>query len=332
MESRAAPMGSSIMYTETLFNLGSWIISFLGRYRAVHESRLGMAICRVFYNALCATCTGAPEAVHSTQERTIPGPGGPLRLRIYRGTDEQHVPAIIFVHGGAFCLGDLNSHDTSVRALANAAACVVVVVEYRLAPEHQYPAAANDVYSTLEWLTDNAEVLGIDPSRIVLAGDSAGGAIAAVVSRWATERIGPKVAFQLLIYPMTDASTSTASWERFKHGPVLNRDVIRAAWSRYCPDVRRFGADISPLAATRLKGLPPAIIITGERDPLQGEGRQYAEALMEQGVPVSLKHYQGSAHGFFQIPSTKRGRLLVTDIARTLSTNLAPKKVLTYSK
>lgn len=319
------------MCTETLFNLGSWIISFLGSYRAVYESRLGMAICRLFYNVLCATCTGPREAVHSVQDRIIPGRSGRLRVRIYRGTEDQHVAAVIFVHGGAFCVGDLDSHDASVRAMAKAAACAVVVVEYRRAPEHQFPAAADDVYSALEWVCENAEGLGIDRSRIVVAGDSAGGAIAAVVSRWATERNGPKVALQLLIYPMTDASTSTASWERFKRGPVLNRNVIRAAWSLYCPDVRRFDADISPLSATNLKGLPPASIITGEMDPLQDEGEQYGNALIQQGVAVFHKRYAGSAHGFFQVPSSTRGKLVIADIAGTLS-SLMPDKVLTLSK
>lgn len=319
------------MCIETLFRLGSWIISFFGKFRAVHESRLGMAICRLLYNSLCATCTGPREAVHSVQEQVIPGRGGRLRLRIYRGTEDEHVPAIVFVHGGAFCVGDLNSHDALVRALAKAAACVVVVVEYRLAPEHQFPAAADDAYSALEWVSDNAEVLGIDRSRISVAGDSAGGAIAAVVSRWSIERMGPKVALQLLIYPMIDASTSTASWERFKHGPVLNRDVIRAAWTLYCPDVRRFGADISPLMATDLKGLPPAIIITGEKDPLSDEGKQYGNALMEQGVAVSLKRYGGATHGFFQVPSSNSSRLALADIACALS-SLTPEKELTYSK
>ena len=310
----------ALLQTESLFSLGTLIISFFGRFRAVHENDHGMALLRLFYNGLCAIGTGRRLQVQAEGYKTIPGPGGPLRLRLYRGCGGNALPAVIFFHGGAFCVGDLNSHDASARALANAASCLVIVVDYRLAPEHTYPAAAADAYCALQWVASNATDLGIDRQRLIVAGDSAGGALAAVVCRWARERGGAKIALQILIYPMTDSSMGTASWQQFANGPGLNYGAMAAAWRRYAPNAHeRSSADVSPLAAGDLRGLPPALVITAENDPLRDEGEAYAMALRDNRVSVSLKRYPGATHGFFQIPHSQSGRKALADIARVLA-------------
>lgn len=310
---------------EQLLSLFTLAISRVGSHPAVYNSRVGMALVRFFYNLVCKLCTGSKVDVSAISEHSFKGENGRIRLRIYRGAAQEVLPAVIFYHGGAFCVGDLDSHDSALRALARAASCAVIVPEYRLAPEHQFPAAANDAYATLEWVAINARDLGLDPNRLIVAGDSAGGTLATVVARWARQRGGPDIALQILLYPMTDASMSTASWHEFAEGPALNRDMISAAWSRYCPDVQqRLSADVSPLYANDLRGLPPAIVLTADNDPLRDEGEAYAISLKSQGVEVSLKRFAGSVHGFFQIADSLHGRQATADIVASIVASDSP--------
>jgi len=301
------------------FALGCSIISFFGRFTVLNSSALGLYWLRRFYSFLCNTFTGPREFVHRVEDIRIAGPDSPLKLRLYRPNQGTNLPAVIFLHGGCLCVGDLDSHDASARALCNATSALVIAVDYRLTPEHQFPAPAEDAYHVLNWAVDNARRLGIDTEKIVIAGDSAGGALATTVARWSRDRRGPKPAAQLLIYPMTDSSLQSDSAREFAGGPVISRALLERAWAHYSPNEQiRLSGEVSPLAATDLRNLPYSIIVTAERDLLRDEAEDYAEALRRSGVRVSLRRYPDTVHGFFQIPSSKHGRLVISDIALAL--------------
>jgi acetyl esterase len=305
-----------IRLAERLFVLGCSTIAFLARPRLVNDTRLGLALTRRFYSLLCAAFTGSRQQVASVEDVCLERPDRTLALRLYRARTDQVLPAIIFLHGGCYTVGDLDSHDALARALANATTSTVIVVDYRLSPEHPFPAAADDAYCALEWLSANADNLGVDRNLIVLAGDSAGGALAAVVARWARDRRGPNVALQLLMYPVTNAAMQSSSWEKFANGPVLNRSILETAWRRYAPNLeQRLSGEVSPLPASDLSGLPPTIVVTAERDPLRDEAEEYARALDLAQVPVSLLHYPGTVHGFLQVPDTHTSQKAIVDIA-----------------
>jgi acetyl esterase len=241
------------------------------------------------------------EAVKHVEDRTIPGPAGEIPIRIYRPADGT-LPALVYFHGGGWVIGNLDSHDLVCRMLANRSGAVVISVDYRLAPEHKYPAAADDSYAATKWVADNASELDIDPNAIAVGGDSAGGNLAAVVSLMAKEKGGPKLAMQMLVYPVTDYSFETASYTDNAEGYFLTRDAMVWFWDHYLND-RSEGSQpqASPLQATDLSGLPPAWVITAEYDPLRDEGEAYAEKLREAGVPVTVERYNGMIHGFFSM-------------------------------
>ncbi|WP_207956092.1 alpha/beta hydrolase [Rubrobacter marinus] len=208
---------------------------------------------------------------------------------------------VVFFHGGSFSMGDLDLYDAPCRALASGAGSLVVAVAYRLSPENPFPAGVEDAYRATEWVVEHAGELGGDPSRVAVAGDSAGGNIAAVVALLARERGGPPLVFQALVYPNTDATLGSASWEAFD-GYVLTKEGMREAFGAYLSG----GADpkdrrVSPLFAPDLEGLPPALVVTGEYDPLRDEGEAYAARLREAGVGVRHTRYPGMIHGFFQM-------------------------------
>lgn len=203
-----------------------------------------------------------------------------------------------------------------MRALANASRCKVFSVHYRRAPEHKYPAAANDCYNALTAIYKNADKLGVDRNRIAIAGDSAGASLAAVVARWCRDRKGPDLAFQILLYPMTDATMQTESWSLFHDGPGLDKYMLASAWKRYAPLERdRLSLDVSPLRAKEFRKLPATLVITADRDPLRDEGQAYAEALISDGVDVKHSHYPNTVHGFFQHPGKAPGRDVIVQIA-----------------
>jgi acetyl esterase len=243
---------------------------------------------------------GNPEPVAEVLELDIPGPGGDIRIRIYRPNHEGPLPVLVYFFGGGWTLGTIDTSDAICRALTNAAGCVTVSVGYRLAPEHTFPAAVDDCYAATSWIAEHAEEIGIDAGRLAVGGDSAGGNLAASVTLLAKDNGGPAIAHQLLVYPNTDYHADTESL-RDNTDPVLfNRTSVAWYWRNYLASPED-GANplASPLRATDLRGLPPATVLTAEYDPLRDEGEQYAKRLADAGVPVALTRYEGMVHGFF---------------------------------
>jgi len=240
------------------------------------------------------------EPVADVVDREIPGPAGPVPVRIYTPEGEEPRPAVVFFHGGGWVIGNLDTHDGTARKLANAAGAVVVSVDYRLAPEHPYPAAAEDCYAATCWTAEHgAAELGMAPGQLAVAGDSAGGNLAAVVSLMARDRGGPAPGFQLLVYPVTDPDFERPSYRENAEGYLLTRDVMEWFWDQYVPDAaRRHDPYAAPLRAPDLSGLPPALVVTAEYDPLRDEGEAYARRLEEAGVRVRCRRYPGMIHGF----------------------------------
>lgn len=251
---------------------------------------------------ICDELSAEPEAVWLVQDCEVPRDSGPVRVRVYRpappGDGALH-PLVVMMHGGGWVRGDLDTHDWSARSLCNAAPAVVVAVDYRRSPEHRFPAALDDTYAVVSWASENAVMLGADPGRVVVAGDSAGGNLAAAVAMLGRDRQGPAIAGQILLYPALDARCNTASCTEFRDGYFLTLEKLRWYWQQYLPEGDG-GANplMSPLRADDLSGLPPALVITAEFDPLRDEGEAFAEQLQEAGVPATAKRYNGLIHAF----------------------------------
>jgi acetyl esterase len=247
--------------------------------------------------------TGPVEAVARVENRTLPGPSGEIPVRIYAPSERRDLPALVYFHGGGFVIGGLDTHDGTCRSLANAIGCAVVSVDYRLAPEHKFPAAPEDCYAAARWVAEKGGAeLGIDPSRIAIGGDSAGGNLTAVVALMARDRGGPSLRHQLLIYPVANHDFSTASYQENQQGYLLSREMMRWFWNHYLVKAED-GANpyASPLRAASFKGLPPAHVITAEFDPLRDEGEALAARFARDGVPTTQTRYAGMFHGFFSM-------------------------------
>jgi acetyl esterase len=275
---------------------------FLEQLAAAGMPPLGtqpVAETREAFNGIAAF-GGPPEPLAAIEERRIPGPAGEIPLRVYTPDTRAPRPLLVFFHGGGWVIGTFETHDAVCRHLAKQSGGVVVAVDYRLAPEHKFPAAAEDCYAATKWAAENAAALGGDASRLAVGGDSAGGNLAAVVSLMARDRGGPKIAFQLLVYPVTNHAYDTASYRENADGYLLTKDSMVWFWNHYLRS-ERDGADpyASPLRAPSLAGLPPAMVVTAEFDPLRDEGEAYAERLRQAGVPVTVDRYDGLIHGFF---------------------------------
>ena len=235
-------------------------------------------------------------------ERRITGPDGDdLRLRAYWPVTVSATPGVVvYCHGGGWVLGDLDTHDGVARRMANDAGAVVLAVDYRRAPEHRFPAAAEDAYAALLWAAGHARELGADPDRLAVAGDSAGGNLAAVAALMARERNGPDLALQLLVYPVTDHDFTTQSYVDSTSEGFLVPAHMRWFWDQYAPEPdERDDPRAAPLRAADLGGLAPAHVVTAECDPLRDEGQRYAARLRESDVEVTLQHCPGTFHGFF---------------------------------
>ena len=260
-------------------------------------------------------------AVARTVDRSIPGPAGDIPVRIHWPAGAGPFPALVFFHGGGWVVGDLDTHDVTCRSLTNQAGCVTVSVDYRLAPEHRFPAAVEDAYAATRWVVDHAAELGVNPRRVAVGGASAGGNLATVVGLIAIERGGPPLAFQLLIYPVTDAALDTPSARVITSDDYpLSRADMEWFWRHYLrDDADRANPYASPARAKSLAGLPPALVITAEVDPLCDEGERYAAALSRAGVAARFTRYEGVTHGFVGMEAVlDKGRAAVAESAQAL--------------
>lgn len=244
---------------------------------------------------------GAGEDVATVEDITLPVRDGSVRARLYRPSRAKGT--VLFLHGGGWMIGSLDTHDGSCRMLANCTPCDVVSLEYRKAPEHPFPAAVNDVDDALGWLVDNGASLGLDAQRIIVVGESAGANLAAVLARHARDS-GRPLAGQVLIYPATDMSLDSQSYRDFGEGFFLTAEGVEWYLGHYFADPsQRFHPDAAPLRAPDLHGLAPAFIVTAEFDPLRDEGRAYAARLIEAGNDVAYVEWKGVVHGFWLMNS-----------------------------
>ncbi len=246
---------------------------------------------------------GTMEPLRSIENLLIPGPAGEIPIRMYTPESPAPRPALLYFHGGGWVVCNLDTHDVVCSAIAHRAGAVVIAVDYRLAPEHKFPAAVIDCYAATLWVAANAQKLGVDPKRISVGGDSAGGNLAAVISLKSRDENGPAIALQVMVYPVTDLSSfGTQSYEEFGEDHYLTKkemEWFRDHYLRTMDDA--YDPDASPLLAKDLTRLPPAVIITAECDPLCDEGAAYAKRLSDAGVPVTYTCYKGMIHPFFSL-------------------------------
>jgi acetyl esterase len=240
--------------------------------------------------------------IHSVTELTVPGAQGSLRVRLYRPSAAPGLPLIVYFHGGGFVICTLEMYDDTCRMLANYSGCAVASVDYRLAPETPFPGPLEDCYAALQSLAGRAAELGVDATRLAVAGDSAGGNLAAATAILARDRKGPALRFQGLIYPCLDPTCNSPSQRAFAEGYMLSRAGMLWFWKQY---LQSAGDSANPVAAPGrgdLTGLPPASLITAEYDPLRDEGEEYADRLRAAGVEVTGRRYLGMIHGFASMP------------------------------
>jgi acetyl esterase len=246
---------------------------------------------------------------------------GAFRVRVYAPEGKGPFPGLLYVHGGGWVLGDLESHDDVCRSLAKRTPCVVVSVDYRRSPEAKFPVPLDDCEAALRWLVEHARELQVEPSRIAIGGDSAGGNLAAGLAIRLRDKGGPPVAFQLLIYPVTDRSVGTESYREFATGYGLTRANMQWFWDCYLTaTAERDHPEVSPLRAKSLKGLPPAFVLTAHSDVLRDEGEEYAKRLHEAGVPVECVRFRAVNHGFIRMgavyPQAEHGLTVLADALR----------------
>lgn len=266
----------------------------------IHE--MSPADARAFYRQVGPMLGGTPPQMDQVRELRAPGPGGEVPLRVYVPKSlDRPAPVLVWYHGGGWVIGDLDTADSTCRALANRAGCVVVSVGYRLAPEHPAPAALDDCMTALAWTVENFELLGVDASKVAVGGDSAGGNLAALVCQRVRAEFGPDIDFQLLVYPVTDLLLGHPSMSENAEGYLLTRATMEWFVQSYLGDIDPKDPSVSPLHADDLSGLPPAMVITAELDPLRDEGEAYALRLREAGVPTELVRYDGQVHFFFSL-------------------------------
>jgi acetyl esterase len=270
---------------------------------------------RLSVEATAAELFGPTDAVGAVVDQALPGP---VRTRVYQPPGGlRDLPVLVYFHGGGWVVGSLDTHEGVCRALCARTPCVVVSVDYRLAPEHRFPAAVEDAWAATAWVAEHATSIGGDPSRIAVGGDSAGGTLAAVVAVRARDH-GLPLRLQLLVYPATDTDLETASYRELADGFGLTRDAMRWYWDHYLgPDGDRTDPEAAPLRAGDLAGVTPACVLTVEFDPLRDEGEAYAERLREAGVPTECRRISGLIHGVYRMPGTipRAGELFDVSVA-----------------
>ena len=279
-----------------------WMLRQLAASGRKPVNELPVAQGRAQFEGFAAIMGGRPKKIGEIVDRTIPGPAGRLNVRIYRpwgmAPTGNPKPIVVFYHGGGWTIGSLNSHDRPCRYLCHRADCIVVSVDYRLAPEHKFPAAVEDALAAFNWVAANAHDLGGAPDMVAVAGDSAGGNLAAVIAQL-TRSQALKPAFQLLIYPATDFAMNTPSHASCGEGYLLTRPSMEWFRDQYLNGTQeQQDPRASPLKAADFKGLPPSMVITAGFDPLRDEGKAYADALTAAGVPVVYRNFDGLIHGF----------------------------------
>jgi acetyl esterase len=240
-----------------------------------------------------------PGAVADVADRVVPVADGGIVVRVYTPLGDPPFPTLVYFHGGAFWLGDVDQPDAGCRDLAHRVGAVVASVDYRLAPEHPFPIPVEDCYAATVWAVEHAAELGIDPARVAVGGGSAGGNLAAAVALMARDRSGPALCFQWLDIPVTDSRLDTDSMRAFSESYLLTKAAMLEGWEFYCPDPEvRANPYASPMHAADLAGLPAALVTTAEFDPLRDEGEAYAARLAADGVPAAVRRYDGMIHGF----------------------------------
>jgi acetyl esterase len=294
-------------------------LAVLERRREPDLRTLGPGESREARRRLSAVYAGRPVPVGSVEDLELPGEAGPLRARHYSPHElgGPH-PLLVYYHGGGFTYGDLETHDGTCRLLCRHAGAHVLAIDYRLAPEHPFPAAVHDARAALAWACANAAGLGADPGRVGVSGDSAGGNLAAVVAQLAARDGGPTPVLQLLIYPATDFTRRRRSRELFGEGFLLTNDEMNWFETNYLGEARTHAADprASPLLAEDLSGLAPAFVVTAAFDPLRDEGEEYAQALRAAGTPAAVRRFPGLIHAFVAAAGVSRAaRDAVIEIA-----------------
>jgi acetyl esterase len=267
--------------------------------------------------------TAPKTPIHAVEDRVLPGPAGPLLVRIYRPTSQPRLPVIVFCHGGGFVLGDLDTHDSICHRLARSSGCVVIAVDYRRAPETRFPGALDDCSAALRWIVADAASVDVDGERLALCGDSAGGNLAAATALRAN-RDGPTVRHLALLYPMVDPACETASMHAFARGHLLARDGVQWAWSQYLSEPADATNPLVALLRAEPAGFPPTSVVTAECDPLRDEGEAFAVRLQAAGVAVTTRRYAGMVHGFAALPQiTPVASRAIDDIAGDIRHSLA---------
>ena len=263
--------------------------------------QVSAAEARRLYKETRAALSPAVPEVAETRDFAARGPAGPIPLRRYRGAGTPAgvpLPLLVYFHGGGWTIGDLDTHDIVCRTLANKARCAVIAVDYRMGPEHKFPAAVDDCVAATRWVAEQGAALGIDPARIAVGGDSAGGNLATVVALTLRDAGGPPLVFQALVYPATDQRMDSASHMNFGEGYLLTRNNMLWFRGNYLAPGDYDDWRASPIRAADLARLPPAHIVTAGYDPLRDEGRAYSDRLVAAGVPVLYECFEGMAHGF----------------------------------
>ena len=278
------------------------------------------------YRAGLAALSGPAPNMARVEDHTIEQADGSFRIRVLVPI-EPPAGVILYYHGGGWVVGSIDESDTLGRKLAERTSCAVVLVDYRLAPEHRYPVAVDDSYAALEWAAAHMHEIAGREVPLIVAGDSAGGNLSAVMAVRARDRNGPEIAMQVLIYPVTDANVDRPSYLDPENQLLLTRDSMIWFFDHYIPDpAQRTEPDASPICTEDLSGLPPAVVLTAEHDPLRDEGEEYAQRLEDAGVEVNMQRHKGQMHAFFallMLPGSERGMQQVVRAIRALVVQFA---------